>query len=476
MRWLILAFLVAGPAAREIRAQTAPVQLLVIHARVLDVRTGRAAPRQTVIIDKGVITHVLSDSAARASGVRSRDTLDARGRLLTPGFVDAHFHTGMVLGDSITPTGGYITRLSPSADSARAYRRRVAAEFLPYGVTLVCDLGSDTTNYRLLRDWMTRSPDAPDFLTTGAALVSPESGRVIPPFQVAVRDSAEAAATVRALAGAGFRNVKLYWRLLEPAFRGGIAEANRLGMNTTAHVDYQNVTIDRAILLGVRHFEHAFTIAMSVLDRGELEDAVESTADLLGETVATVGKHPGAGISYIGEQWRILGDDDRRVSALIERLRATGSTLTPTLHVIAKNLGLSISETVPAGLFDDTRAFTPAQRARALEGYRIHARWVAEMDARGVHLAVGSDTPRPGRGVLDEILLLHAAGIAPWRVFRIATLYSAEAVGAGQEYGAVEVGRRANLLLFDSDPLVYMRAILGAKTVVKDGAIVRVTR
>ena len=41
-------------------------------------------------------------------------------------------------------------------------------------------------------------------------------------------------------------------------------------------------------------------------------------------------------------------------------------------------------------------------------------------------------------------------------------------------YGAVEPGRRADLLLFDSDPLLDIRAVLGAKTVIKDGAIVKV--
>ena len=44
----------------------------------------------------------------------------------------------------------------------------------------------------------------------------------------------------------------------------------------------------------------------------------------------------GAFIAYVLEQWRTLGDHDARVLALMERLRARGSTLTPTLHVIAQ--------------------------------------------------------------------------------------------------------------------------------------------
>ena len=51
-------------------------------------------------------------------------------------------------------------------------------------------------------------------------------------------------------------------------------------------------------------------------------------------------------------------------------------------------------------------AFSSVQRARMAEAYRTMARHVAEMDARGVRLAVGSDTRDPGRSVLDEMLLL----------------------------------------------------------------------
>jgi hypothetical protein len=38
--------------------------------------------------------------------------IEGRGRLLTPGIVDLHHHTAFVLGDSITPGGGFVARLS----------------------------------------------------------------------------------------------------------------------------------------------------------------------------------------------------------------------------------------------------------------------------------------------------------------------------------------------------------------------------
>ncbi|MGZ8493313.1 MAG: amidohydrolase family protein [Gemmatirosa sp.] len=465
-------------AARQPPGAAPVAQLLITRARVLDVRTGRVAIGCTVVVDGGRIARVTTDAAARAAGERARDTLDARGRLLTPAFVDAHFHSGIVLGDSITAGGGYLTRLSGHPvsghpDSVRAYRRRVAAAYLPHGVALVRDVGSAPRDHAMLRAWMARSAHAPDLLVSGAQLVSPESGRTPPPFQVPVADSAAAAAQVRAYAAAGFGHVKLYWRLREPALVGALAEARRLGMTATAHVDQGIVTHDRALVLGVRHFEHVHPIAASVLRPEERREAAERAAALLGGPAARALAKPGAFFQYVPEQWRLLGPGDARVLALIERLRATHSTLTPTLHVLAQRAGVAPFASPPAGPFEDVRAFTPAQRARSAEGYRVMAGYVARMDARGVRLAIGTDTQEPGRAVLSEMTLLHAAGIPMWRVLRIATLQSAEAVGRGADYGTVEPGRRASVVLFDADPLVTPRALFGAKTVVKDGVVWR---
>lgn len=448
-----------------------PHQLMITDARVLNVRDGSIRVHQTVLIDDGRITRVI-DNATRPAGVQARTTLDAHGRLLTPGLVDAHFHSDLLFGDSAVGNGGLLTHLSKSPDSVRVYRKRIAAAYLPHGVTLVRDVGSAVQDFALLQAWMKPDASMPDFLASGAQLVSPERGRVPPPFQVAVADSTAAAAQVRAFAAAGFRNIKLYWRLREPAFQGALIEANRLGLTTTAHLYQGIVTFDRALTLGVRHFEHAHPIAVSVMNRTELDASSRQSIALLGASGgADALSRRGAFVVYVLEQWRALGDHDARVFALMERLRATGSTVTPTLHVFAQRTGASTFSTPPLGVYDDVSAFTAAQRARVADDYRILARTVARMDSIGIHLAVGSDTQDPGRSVLDELCLLHDAGIPTWRVLRIATLYSAEAVGQGREYGAIEEGRRADLVLFDNDPLKDIQAVFGAKTVIKDGRV-----
>ena len=124
------------------------VDLAITHASVLDVRSGRVLPETTVLIERGVITSVTRN--AEGSSIRAARVLDAHGRLLTPGFTDVHLHTFLVLADS-TPAGMASRALVMRPDSIAAYRREFAHAYLPYGVTLVRDVGTDEHYLPMLR-------------------------------------------------------------------------------------------------------------------------------------------------------------------------------------------------------------------------------------------------------------------------------------------------------------------------------------
>ena len=84
-------------------------------------------------------------------------------------------------------------------------------------------------------------------------------------------------------------------------------------------------------------------------------------------------------------------------------------------------------------------------------------------------LALGTDAVDPGMAALSELLLMHDAGIPMADVLRIGTLGSAEVIELSDIYGTIEPGKRAHLVLFDRSPLDDPRALLGGKTIIKDG-------
>mgnify|MGYP000435527666 CR=1 FL=1 len=99
------------------------------------------------------------------------------------------------------------------------------------------------------------------------------------------------------------------------------------------------------------------------------------------------------------------------------------------------------------------------------------------MHAQGAKLIFGSDTPPgeeaignpPGLNGRLELQRWADAGIPPAQILRAATLDNASAFGLAKELGSVEVGKRADLLLLSSNPLVSVAAYDSIETVILNG-------
>jgi imidazolonepropionase-like amidohydrolase len=75
----------------------------------------------------------------------------------------------------------------------------------------------------------------------------------------------------------------------------------------------------------------------------------------------------------------------------------------------------------------------------------------------GVKIAFGTDTGPPGRfqGYFEhrELELMVQAGLTPAQALQTATRNAAECLGIIQNFGTLEKGKRADLILLDADPL-----------------------
>lgn len=188
----------------------------------------------------------------------------------------------------------------------------------------------------------------------------------------------------------GLNQVKLYWR---PEFRAALNEARRLGMNVTGHIDFQVMDVERALDLGLRSFEHAYTIGVSAL--GE-QDFLAAWREHLPRSIGDRQR----GRFYLGvmEYFNVLGPEDPRMERLIGRLAETGSFVVPTLHLFAQRFGLAAFESRRLGEFDDLSGLTPEQLERAQR--LSHPRRVRAPDARSGRSPGRRhrlDRPGPGR-------------------------------------------------------------------------------
>jgi imidazolonepropionase-like amidohydrolase len=97
----------------------------------------------------------------------------------------------------------------------------------------------------------------------------------------------------------------------------------------------------------------------------------------------------------------------------------------------------------------------------------------------GHPLLVGSDTPsaptygsQPGYDTYREMRLMAQSGVPLPTIFRAATLNNARQFGLDKDYGTVEPGKKANLLLLTANPLESMRAWAQIEKVILHGEVI----
>jgi imidazolonepropionase-like amidohydrolase len=130
---------------------------------------------------------------------------------------------------------------------------------------------------------------------------------------------------------------------------------------------------------------------------------------------------------------------------------------------------------------DDLRKFwdamggTPDPRNDEIQ-LRLFARDIAivrAMHSFGVPLLAGTDTPNPytypGFSLHEELQLLVSAGLSPTEVLCTATLRAAEFLGVQHDFGSVEEGKVANLLLLEANPADDIRNTQKIRAVVLRG-------
>lgn len=93
----------------------------------------------------------------------------------------------------------------------------------------------------------------------------------------------------------------------------------------------------------------------------------------------------------------------------------------------------------------------------------------------GVRIADGFDaTSAESHGSnADEILAMVKFGLTPLEALRAATVTAAELLGWEDRVGAIEVGKFADLIAVEGDPLESIAAVRSVRFVMKGGAIVR---
>jgi hypothetical protein len=165
--------------------------------------------------------------------------------------------------------------------------------------------------------------------------------------------------------------------------------------------------------------------------------------------------------------------DTGRIPEAVERTLAAGTWNVPTLSLVEHLASPEPAEQMiqrpemrymPQSVLDDwvdAKAdyrerpdFQPAAAERLVE---IRRQLTKALHDAGAPLALGSDAPQffnvPGFSIHHEMAMMVAAGLSPYEVLATGTRNPAAYFGTPEAFGTVQVGRRADLILLDANPL-----------------------
>ncbi|NVJ62659.1 MAG: amidohydrolase family protein [Flavobacteriaceae bacterium] len=112
--------------------------------------------------------------------------------------------------------------------------------------------------------------------------------------------------------------------------------------------------------------------------------------------------------------------------------------------------------------------------------YRLWMQFVNEYKNRGGRVTAGSDSgfifQLYGFAYIRELELLREAGFHPLEVIQAATLNGAELLGMSNEIGSVTIGKKADFVIVEENPLVNLKVLYGTGAIklTEDNEVVRV--
>ena len=126
------------------------------------------------------------------------------------------------------------------------------------------------------------------------------------------------------------------------------------------------------------------------------------------------------------------------------------------------------------GKYERYAKFAPERLNNAREGYKKLEDLMRRYVKAGGLLRAGSDPNNglPGLGLHQEMVMFVEAGITPMQAIQAGTINSAKAFRKDKDYGTVEAGKVADIVLVDGDPLKDIWAVQNVKLVVQGGNVV----
>ena len=372
---------------------------------------------QTIIIEEGKIISISKSTNQIPNNI---EVIDAQGKYIMPGLVDMHTH------------------LFDKSD-LRLY--------LANGVTTVRNMMGFSMHLKW-KQQIKEGKFAGATLYTGSPTLN--KGDNAGPFHKKIKKAEKVEKVVRKYAESGYDFIKIYDGLDNETLDAIISEAKKHNMPVAGHLPY-DIEFDELIQKDILSFEHVEELLQAVMHN-----------------------------KYSEKEMRVIA----------QKIKANNIYITPTLSAYYNILQATVQK--EAFLKRDSTVFiNPVLRfigrkqlkeyvekednSNVILKYKILQYILKVLNEEGVMLLLGTDCgpnlTLPGFSLIEEIELGVKSGVSRYDMLLSGTLNAAKALGIEEQSGSVSVGKTADLILLNQNPLESTTTLKNPHAVIKNGVM-----
>jgi len=389
--------------------------------------------------------------------------LDGTGMYLMPGFIDMHGH----IGGNQAPNAEYVFKL-----------------WMSHGITTVRDPSAGNG-----LDWVLdqKNKSAQNLITAPRLKAYTGFGQ----GSKGINTPEEARLWVQENAKKGADGIKFFGappQIMDAALR----ENKRLGLRSACHhaqVDVARWNVVNSAEAGLTSMEHWYGLPEALFTNKTIQNfRLDYNYQNEQHRFSEAGKLWQQAAAPYTEKW----------NEVMDKLLKLDFTLDPTFNIYEANRDLQRarraewheSYTLPSlwAFYQPSKishgsywhSWGTEEEVQWKENYRLWMTFINEYKNRGGRVTTGSDSgfifQLYGFAYIRELELLREAGFHPLEVIRSATLYGAQALGMEKDLGSVEVGKLADFVIVDENPLQNLQVLYGTGAIrlTEDNKVTRV--
>jgi len=444
---------------------------LVVIENVTIIDADNPARTEMTVVIKDDVIIAIEKSGSDKILVQKEDTfIDGTDKFLIPGLWDAHVHLTFI----------------PELDYETAY-----SLFLMNGITSIRDTGAILKKLKPAIAFAKKNPlitprlfySGPLLDGTPSVYKGAEPG--YPELSVEINKDTNLMALVNSLIEQEVSFLKTYEMLSEEIFINLLKISEEKNLKVTGHIPL-GIDLFKAVDNGLDGMQHIRNLELACTK--EPSEGLSKRLLLLENSESIPGSALRSQIHQAQRYSSIEDFDEDRCTKVIEHLAVNNVFQTPTLTIntvgskrfFANEEWQKTYELLPNEVKNRWLKDSESMAQQPLNSsYQTYQDWsmkiVGLFNKQGVKILAGTDTPigflTPGFSLHKELELLVESGLTPLQAIRAATITPAEFFNLEDKMGTVEVGKFADLVILNNNPLNDIKNTQDIHTVILKGRI-----